>query len=441
MSENEKSHEIWERSKKVFPGGVNSPVRAYQSVGREPIAIRSGKGAYITDEDGNNYLDFVNSWGPLILGHSDPDVVVSITKQAALGTSFGAVTKYECDLGELIINNIPHVESVRFVNSGTEAVMSALRLARGYTERDKIIKFEGCYHGHHDSMLVKAGSGLLTFSDDISESSSPGIPQSFSDNTIVLPLDDNDALTKAFATLGNEIAAVIIEPLPANSGLLIQRKEFLQKIQELTAKHGSLFIMDEVINGFRLGFSGFAGKYGFIPDLVTYGKIIGGGLPVGAFGGKKEIMKHLSPEGKVYQAGTLSGNPLAMAAGTTVLKKLLNEDIYTKLNRLSNELGEKFDSRVKPALVGKSFSIDLVREESIFWLNIHANGNENEIRQVTQIWDKAPEIYAQIFRYMLQEGVHIAPSAYEVGFLSYAMESKDILTYIETLIEVIGTID
>lgn len=434
MSKNQ-SAEIWERSKKVFPGGVNSPVRAYLSVGREPIVIEKGQGAYITDVDGNNYLDFVNSWGPLILGHADKDVTAAITRQAAQGTSFGAVTPYEAELGELIVNNIPHVEMVRFVNSGTEAVMSALRLARGYTGRDKIIKFEGCYHGHYDSMLVQAGSGLLTFSGNIGESSSPGIPAAFSNETIVLPLDDEERVEKAFAALGDEVAAVIVEPLPANSGLLKQRPEFLKFLRKITKENGALLILDEVINGFRLGFGGYSQKYGIEPDLVTYGKIIGGGLPVGAFGGKKEIMKSLSPDGKVYQAGTLSGNPLAMVAGFSTLSKLLQNggEVYQKLDTLSDILGKKFESEIKPLLADKDFNIDLVRENSIFWMNIHPQGGPAEVSRVSEIWEGAAEIYASLFRACLENGVHIAPSAYEVGFLSYPMEEKDIDTWIDAL--------
>jgi glutamate-1-semialdehyde 2,1-aminomutase len=432
----EKSNDIWNRSLKIFPGGVNSPVRAYKSVGRHPIAIREGSGAYIIDEDDNSYLDFVNSWGPLILGHSDKDIAAAIASQAIKGVSFGTITRYECELGELIVNNIKHIEQIRFVNSGTEAVMSALRVARGYTNRNKIIKFEGCYHGHYDAMLVKAGSGLLTFTGDISESSSPGVPEALSKETIVLPLDDEESLKKAFEKFGDDIAAVIIEPLPANSGLLKQRVEFLKFIREITQKYGSLMIMDEVISGFRLGFSGFCGKYSMEPDLVTYGKIIGGGLPVGAFAGKKEIMKNLSPDGKIYQAGTLSGNPLAMVAGITALKKLLNENVYNKLSFLGSLLETEFNRIVKPELESKKFKIDLIREDSIFWMNISENGSPT-IRKVTDIWEKSSEIYSSIFWYLLENGVHIAPSAYEVGFISFPMEEKDIRLLTETLAEAV----
>jgi len=438
--ESNNSHQIWTESLKVFPGGVNSPVRAYKSVNREPIVIREGRGAYITDEDGNSYLDFVNSWGPMILGHSDPDITTSIIKQSMLGTSFGAVTRYEYLLGKLIIDNIPFVEKIRFVNSGTEAVMSALRLARAYTGKNKVIKFEGCYHGHYDGMLVKAGSGLLTFSENVSESSSPGVSSSISADTIVLPLNDESKVEAAFKNLGNEIAAIIIEPLPANSGLLKQRNEFIQFLREITEKNSALLILDEVISGFRLGFSGFSGKYKISPDLVTYGKIIGGGLPVGAFGGSAKIMNNLSPEGKVYQAGTLSGNPLAMTAGFTALKKLLDNDIYEKLNNLSTYLENQFKQTITPLFKNKSFSIDLVVENSIFWFNIHEKKESTVVREVDKIWSGASALYGELFRYMLENGVHMAPSAYEVGFLSYPMEVKDIDLFITILKEAIESL-
>ncbi len=438
MSENQpvenESKKIWERSLKIFPGGVNSPVRAYRSVNRDPIAISEGRGAYLTDVDSNTYLDFVNSWGPLILGHADPDVVAAISKQAAMGASFGAVTPYEVELGEFMVDNIGVLEKVRFVNSGTEAVMSALRLARGATGRDMVIKFEGCYHGHYDAMLVQAGSGLLTFSDNISESSSPGIPEAFSSKTLVLPLDNDLALKAAFDKLGNQIAAVIIEPLPANSGLLQQRIEFIQLIRELTEKNGSVMILDEVISGFRLGFEGFTGKYNMKPDLVTYGKIIGGGLPVGAFGGRADLMDQLSPEGKIYQAGTLSGNPLAMVAGLATLQKLKNGNVYEKLDALAKKLGVLFEEKIKPLLAGKSFHIDLVQENSIFWMNIRpADQQSSPVRNVHDIWQGAAAVYGEIFRKVLPDGIHLAPSAYEVGFLSYPMEDKDIDTLVDSL--------
>ncbi|MDH5720791.1 MAG: glutamate-1-semialdehyde 2,1-aminomutase [Spirochaetia bacterium] len=432
MQHNE-SDKIWNNSVKVLAGGVNSPVRAYGSVGGNPIAMKKGEGAYLIDEDDNKYLDFINSWGPLILGHCNNDVVSAIKEQAEKGTSFGTITKAEFELAELITNNIPHVETVRFVNSGTEAVMSALRLARGYTSRSKIIKFEGCYHGHHDSLLVKAGSGLLTFSGDISESSSPGVPASFAEETIVLPLDEEEILEKTFDNLGDNIAAVIIEAMPANSGLLPQRIEFIKTIQTLCDKHGSLFIADEVITGFRLGFTGFCGKYGITPDLVTYGKIIGGGLPVGAFGGKKIIMDNLSPMGKVYQAGTLSGNPLAMAAGHKSLSILKNENVYGHLSSLAEILKNGFENEIVPTLENKDFSIQLVQEDSIFWMNISETKTDEITRRVDKIWSNAGAVYKKIFWFLIENGIHTAPSAYEVGFLSHPMTKEDIEFFVSKL--------
>ncbi|MDH5716173.1 MAG: glutamate-1-semialdehyde 2,1-aminomutase [Spirochaetia bacterium] len=435
------SNKIWQESVKYLAGGVNSPVRAYGSVGGNPVVMKKGEGAFLIDEDNNKYLDFVNSWGPLILGHCNKELVDVLKNQVEKGTSFGTITKAENELARLICENIHHVEMIRFVNSGTEAVMSALRLARGYTSKSKIIKFEGCYHGHHDSMLVKAGSGLLTFSGDISLSSSPGVPESFAEDTIVLPLDEEEILEKTFESLGDKIAAVILEAVPANSGLLPQRLEFVKKIQILCEKYSALFIADEVITGFRLGFSGFCGKYNIKPDLVTYGKIIGGGLPVGAFGGKKEIMNHLSPVGKVYQAGTLSGNPLAMAAGYTSLKILKEQNVYEHLNNLATYLKSSFDKLIMPALNAKSFTIKLVQEESIFWLNIREKDSDELIRRVDKIWQDAAGIYKQIFWHMLENGIHIAPSAYEVGFLSHPMTKEDIDFFINNLKTAIDKID
>lgn len=435
------SAKIWKQSLDVFPGGVNSPVRAFGSVGETPIAIASGEGAYVTDEDGNRYLDFVNSWGPLILGHAHKEVTKAIREQAKLGTSYGAVTKNELELGQYILKHVPHIDMLRFVNSGTEAVMTALRLARGYTGRNRIIKFDGCYHGHSDSMLVKAGSGLLTMSGDISEASSPGIPAEMAQLTINLPLDDEDSLAKAFATYGNEIAAVIIEPLPANAGLLPQRFDFLKKVKDTAKEHGALFIMDEVITGFRLGVSGFAGKYFLNPDLVTYGKIIGGGLPVGAIGGKREVMQQLAPAGPVYQAGTLSGNPLAMAAGLAMLKTMIENKVYDKLDSLASYLQKRFAHIVKPALQSTWFDIQLVQKSSIFWMNFHEQGKENvHVHRVSDIWEKSAFIYGFIFRTLLNRGISLAPSAYEVGFLSAAMKKSDIDFFLTELARAISKV-
>src|SRR6201746_2268839 len=332
----EKSAELYAKAKTYFPGGVNSPVRAFKSVYGTPLFIQKGDGSHIWDADGNEFIDYCGSWGPLILGHANDKVVDAIKKTVENGSSFGAPTALENELAELILSNNKYIQKIRFVSSGTEAVMSAIRLARGYTKRDKILKFEGCYHGHSDSLLVKAGSGLVTFG----ETSSAGVPKAFADETIVVSLNDRDALTKAFEEFKDQIAAIIIEPVPANNGLLLQEKEFLQYLREVCTQNGALLIFDEVISGFRLGFEGAAGYYHIKPDIITYGKIIGGGLPVGAYGSSAEIMSNISPEGSVYQAGTLSGNPVAMAAGIAQLSELLRMGFYRDLHNKTEEFVE-----------------------------------------------------------------------------------------------------
>src|SRR6478735_8084264 len=325
----DKSAGLFEKAKKYFPGGVNSPVRAFKSVGGVPLFIEKGKGSHIWDADGNEYIDYCCSWGPLILGHANDSVLNAVDKTMRKGTSFGAPTQLENELAELILSNNPYIQKIRFVSSGTEAVMSAIRLARGFTKRNKILKFEGCYHGHSDSLLVKAGSGLVTFGN----SSSAGVPESFVNETISVPLNNKKAVEEAFQKFKNEVACVIIEPVPANNGLLLQGKEFLQFLREICSQHKTLLIFDEVISGFRLGFTGVAGMYNIQPDIITYGKIIGGGFPVGAYGASAEIMSCISPEGNVYQAGTLSGNPVAMAAGIAQLSACLSPGFYQDLEQ------------------------------------------------------------------------------------------------------------
>ncbi|MDB5137611.1 MAG: hemL, partial [Mucilaginibacter sp.] len=332
----EKSAELYEKAKAFFPGGVNSPVRAFKSVYGTPLFIEKGDGCFIWDADGNQFIDFCCSWGPLILGHNNAKVREKVIEVMQQGMSFGAPTALENELAELILKNNKFIKKMRFVSSGTEAVMSAIRLARGYTKRDKILKFEGCYHGHTDSLLVKAGSGLVTFG----ETSSAGVPKSFADETIVVALNDKEALQKAFEEFEDQIAAVIIEPIPANNGLLLQGKEFLQYLREICTQNGALLIFDEVISGFRIGFEGAAGYYGIQPDILTYGKIIGGGLPVGCYGSSVEIMGNVSPDGGVYQGGTLSGNPVAMAAGIAQLTELLKMGFYRDLNNKTEEFTE-----------------------------------------------------------------------------------------------------
>src|SRR3984885_8379154 len=329
----EKSAELFEKAKTYFPGGVNSPGRAFKSVYGTPLFIQKGDGSHIWDADGNEFVDFCCSWGPLILGHNNIKVREKVTEIMQNGMSFGAPTALENELAELILKNNKFIEKLRFVSSGTEAVMSAIRLARGYTKRDKILKFEGCYHGHTDSLLVKAGSGLVTFG----ETSSAGVPKSFADETIVVALNDKKAIEKAFEEFKDQIAAIIIEPVPTNNGLLLQEKEILQKLAVLGTRNWGFLIFDEVISGFRLGFEGAAGYYQIKPDILTYGKIIGGGLPVGAYGASAEIMGHVSPDGGVYQGGTLSGNPVAMAAGIAQLTELLQPGFYRDLDKKTEE--------------------------------------------------------------------------------------------------------
>jgi glutamate-1-semialdehyde 2,1-aminomutase len=406
MQKTDRSQELMELSSGVIPGGVNSPVRAFQSVGGTPRFIDCGEGAYLYDVDGNKYLDFCCSWGPLILGHADPDVVKAVTSQVERGMTYGATTELEYKLADFIVRNVDPVESIRFVSSGTEAVMSAIRLARGYTSRDLILKFEGCYHGHSDHLLVKAGSGLATFG----QPSSAGVPADITANTAVLPLDDEDALEEFFEKHGDQLAAAVIEGIPANFGLLIQRHEYVRMLRALTEKHGALLIFDEVITGFRLGMGGAAAYYGLRPDLVTYGKIIGGGMPVGAFGGRADIMSSLSPLGPVYQAGTLSGNPVAMVAGLTTLEKLAKEKVYDTLE----ERNRKFVGHLMTRLSGNTVNIAGVA--SMFWIIF-----QRDLPRSTQaISNDGISHYNRMHSRVLEEGLYLPPSGYEVCFISTA---------------------
>lgn len=354
---NNTSAQLFEKAKNFFPGGVNSPVRAFRSVGGTPLFIEKGKGSHIWDADGNELVDYCCSWGPLILGHANEKVLNAVEKTMRNGTSFGAPTRLENELAELILSNNPFIEKIRFVSSGTEAVMSAIRLARGFTGRNKILKFEGCYHGHSDSLLVKAGSGLVTFGN----TSSAGVPESFVNETIVVSLNNKKAVEEAFAQFHNQIACIIIEPIPANNGLLLQDKDYLQFLRDICTKNGTLLLFDEVISGFRVGFTGAAGYYNIKPDIITYGKIIGGGFPVGAYGASKEIMSKISPEGGVYQAGTLSGNPVAMSAGIAQLSECLKPNFYKKLESKTQKLLSGL-SQFKT----KNFKVFSVG--SIFWI-------------------------------------------------------------------------
>jgi glutamate-1-semialdehyde 2,1-aminomutase len=409
------SQSLFEKAKTLFPGGVNSPVRAFKSVGGHPLFFAKGEGAYVWDEDDNKYLDFCCSWGPLILGHAHPHVVKAITETAAKGSSFGAPTRLENQLAELILANHHYIDKIRFVSSGTEAAMSAIRLARGFTGRDKIIKFEGCYHGHVDSLLVKAGSGLAT----LGTSSSAGVPQGYANETIVVPLNDTEALEAAVEKYKNQIAVIAIEPVPANNGLLLQDGEFLRYLRQLCTREGILLLFDEVISGFRIGFEGAAGYYGIQPDVICFGKIIGGGMPVGAYASSSEVMSHVAPEGPVYQAGTLSGNPVAMAAGLAQLRECLRPGFY-------EELREKTDYLVRNVLAyvnQKGYAFQMFSIGSIFWVSFD---DVKPIRRMDEIDERGVRRFAPFHRALLERGVYLGPSGYEVGFLSQAHTNADI---------------
>ena len=408
------SESLFETAKTYFPGGVNSPVRAFRSVEGSPLFIKRGDGCRLWDEDNNEFIDFCCSWGPLILGHNNPKIYSSVMAAMQNGASFGAPTRLENELAELILSRNPFIDRMRFVSSGTEAVMSALRLARGYTGRDKVIKFEGCYHGHVDAMLVKAGSGLAT----LGTSSSAGVPESFANETLVLPLNDVDALKACIAENKDQIACAIIEPIPANNGLLLQEKTFLLALRELCTEHGILLFFDEVISGFRVAFSGAAEYYGIAPDIVTYGKIVGGGLPVGAYGAKNEIMSHVAPEGPVYQAGTLSGNPVAMAAGIAQLTECAKPGFYEALAEKTNA----FVSHINAYAKEKGYNFELVTIGSIFWLSF--NGKKR-IRRSDEI-DSDMTGFKIIHRELLNRGVYLGPSGYEVGFISAAHDPESL---------------
>ena len=410
---NTQSKLLFEKAKNYFPGGVNSPVRAFRSVGGSPLFIEKGKGSHIWDADGNEFIDYCCSWGPLILGHANDKIINAVDITMRKGTSFGAPTKLENQLAELILSFNKYIQKIRFVSSGTEAVMSAIRLARGYTKRDKILKFEGCYHGHVDSLLVKAGSGLVTFGN----SSSAGVPNSFVNETIIVPLNNKDAVIQAFNKFKNEIACIIIEPLPANNGLLIQGKEFLEFLREICSTNKTLLIFDEVISGFRYSFCGVAGMYNIQPDIITYGKIIGGGFPVGAYGSSKEIMSFISPEGDVYQAGTLSGNPVAMSAGIAQLTECLKPNFYLDLETKTKYLVDGIN-KINSFNLFKIFSLG-----SIFWI---AFTKHETVKAAEEIDANSMSYFKILYHALLENGVYLGPSGYEVGFMSEAHSYEDI---------------
>lgn len=414
MRDRQKSARLFETAKEYFPGGVNSPVRAFKSVSGPPLFIKKGSGCKITCEDNHTYIDFCCSWGPLILGHNHERVRNRIVETVKNGTSFGAPTRLGNQLGGFILNKHQYIEQIRFVSSGTEAVMSAIRLARGVTGKDKIIKFDGCYHGHVDSLLVSAGSGLATFGT----SSSAGIPEAFIKETLILPLDDLVRLEEVMKKHQDEIAAVIIEPIPANNGLLLQDQEYLEGLRALCTRYGALLIFDEVISGFRVGFEGAAGHYNIQPDIITFGKIIGGGLPVGAFAASREIMSHISPEGPVYQAGTLSANPVAMAAGLATLEELAGKHLYNQLE----EKTDHFVTRIMDHVNEKGYPMHLASIGSIFWICF----SEQRIRKASEIDPASMENFKKLHDFLLNKGVYLGPSGYEVGFISAAHTDDDL---------------
>ena len=404
-----RSEELFERAVERIPGGVNSPVRAYGAIGKAPRFIDKADGCYIYDVDGNKYIDYIDSWGPMILGHNFPEIREAVVKACEKGLSFGCATEIEVEMAEFICENLPHVEMVRMVNSGTEAVMSAIRTARGFTGRDKIVKFAGCYHGHSDALLVSAGSGVMT--SGVPDSA--GVPKGCTQDTMTAVYNDLDSVQKLFDEAPDQIACVIVEPVGANMGVVPPKEGFLQGLRDLCDKYGALLIFDEVITGFRLAFGGAAEYFGIRPDMVTYGKIIGAGMPVGAYGGRKEIMEMVSPAGPVYQAGTLSGNPIAMAAGLTQLKYLhAHQEVYTDLEAK----GQK--------LYGGMIDI-LNKADSPYQLNhVSSLGSiffaKEEVKDYTSAKTSDTQMFARYFLHMLDNGIHLAPSQFEAMFLSTA---------------------
>jgi glutamate-1-semialdehyde 2,1-aminomutase len=398
-----RSDQLFETAQNLIPGGVNSPVRAFRGVGGTPRFIRSARGAKITDVDGRTYIDYVGSWGPMILGHADEEVVAAVQEVAARGTSFGAPSELEVDLAQEVIDAVPSVEMVRMVSSGTEATMSAIRLARGVTGRTKLVKFEGCYHGHADSLLVKAGSGVAT----LGLPDSPGVPAALAENTLTLPFNNIPALEEVFAQHA-DIAAVIIEPVVGNMGCVPPRDGYLQAVRKITRDHGALLIFDEVMTGFRVARGGAQERYDITPDITTLGKIIGGGLPVGAYGGSREIMNHIAPAGPVYQAGTLSGNPLSMTAGLVTLRRLRDKTVYDRLEAASKKLCDGLAGIGMPTITNRVGSM---------WTSFFTN-------EPVVDWDSANKCdrqkYGRFFHAMLDEGVYLAPSQFEAAFVSLA---------------------
>jgi len=423
----EKSIALFDRAKSLMPGGVNSPVRAFKNINGNPIFFEKAKGAYLFDADGNEYIDYIGSWGPMIMGHSHPEVVNAIKNQADLGTSYGAPTGLESDVASLIIQCIPSIEKIRMVNSGTEATMSTIRLARGYTNKNKIIKFDGCYHGHVDSLLIKAGSGVSTFGLP----DSPGIPKDLAKHTITCPYNDVEAFEKIFHEIKDDLAAVIVEPVAGNMGFVPGTKKFLETLREKTSSSNSLLIFDEVMSGFRVSLGGAQEIYNIKPDLTALGKVIGGGLPVGAFGGKKDIMDYLAPIGPVYQAGTLSGNPLAMAAGSTLLNLIIKENPFELLETNAKELLGGMKNIMDTA--GIPFSTNQIGGMFGFFFSEKLPNN------ITDVSASDDNIFALFLNACIRNGIYFAPSKFEAGFISTKHSNNEIhktLEIIENIIKV-----
>ena len=410
-----------------MPGGVNSPVRAFKNIHGDPIFFEKAQGAYLFDADGNKYIDYIGSWGPMIMGHSHPEIVNAIKNQAELGTSYGAPTSLESDVASLIIENVPSIEKIRMVNSGTEATMSAIRLARGFTNRNKIIKFDGCYHGHVDSLLIKAGSGVSTFGLP----DSPGIPEDLAKHTITCPYNDIEAFIQIFNSVKDDLATVIVEPIAGNMGFVPGTLEFLQTIRAYTESNDSLLIFDEVMSGFRVSLGGAQEIYNIKPDLTALGKVIGGGLPVGAFGGKKEIMNYLAPEGPVYQAGTLSGNPLAMAAGATLLNLLIAQNPYKELE----EKAKVILNGMKEILIssGIAFSTNQIGGMFGFFFSEELPKNIDDVSKTND------ELFSSFINACIQNGIYFASSKYEAGFISATHGDMEIDKTLEVVNKIVKT--
>lgn len=426
--ESSKSLSAWQKSQQFIPGGINSPVRNFSKVGGHPRFIDRGEGSKIYDIDGNEYIDYVASWGPLVLGHAHPDVVEAVRTAASRGTSFGAPTTLETELAETIVNAVSSIEQVRLVNSGTEATMSAIRVARGYTGRNKIIKIDGCYHGHVDYLLAKAGSGVATFG----LSDSGGVPEDFARNTLTIPFNDPEALTTTIEANTDEIACFILEPIMGNMGIIPPREGYLNELREITEQHGVVLIFDEVITGFRVAYGGAQSYYNVTPDMTCLGKIIGGGLPVGAYGGKREIMQCVAPEGDVYQAGTLSGNPLAVTAGITTLKKLAEPGVYEQLENRASTLADGI------AEATQKHGIDVWHSRVGSMLMLYFTAETVTDADGARTADI--ERYRQYFWGLLERGVYVAPSQFEAGFVSLAHSEEDINMTVQAATEVIANL-